>query len=386
VSGTENWKELFQSFIFKPKSEPWDTETRKEFDTLFSVMQNGPDCPESLIFSLILQGLYADYLTKRPTGKKKGHCLLCWQHTQLAKSHIIPDTILKWISPYWIEGNNVISSKAATLPLFCRGESKEGQNKFCEEMLSYYGEEDFKLNIINDGGLRDQLRALQAKRSPNKDDTTLEFSYEYRAWLYYFIVSIIYRVTLTDPTERHHCVWPNMAQHHRVTLYAALAKLRNVLLTKVPDSCIEVILYIDKAGLLLDASQLVYSSDAMVHCFKVEHYKYTDHTDKYFLGLFGVGGLYFFLSCSVAGPPVSGSTLDLLRELYFPNNYFCCPISGENGLIQIYGNQYFDLPYGIYNSRQNLLKYFQKKTLLSIYQNYKTSHQNKLLQQILLSC
>jgi hypothetical protein len=88
-------------------------------------------------------------------------------------------------------------------------------------------------------------------------------------------------------------------------------------------------------------------SQSLAHCFKVEYYKYTDHTDKYFLGLFGVGGLYFFLSCSVGGPPISGSTLDLLRELYFPNNYFCCPISEKNGLIQIYGNQYFDLPYSI---------------------------------------
>lgn len=265
-------------------------------------------------------------------------CMLCWKKCepkQLADSHVIPKSILKRISAAFVDDENeVIGPDKATLKMLCRERSGN-----CETLFSRRGEDYFVKSIL--AGKSEHLRSfLQGFLSGASHDLKRPFAYTEH--LFYLVVSVAYRVILSDGAAEFGAIWPTMEKHHRQTLYRGLSQMRAYLLGGDANN-ITINLMADPIPL---ATQLMNNADDSclpVHVFQVIHITSLERESRAVLFMFSVGGLCFLMVTTVYGTPLTEMEFG---EYYFPSSGCFCPSINPSGGEIVVGDGKFWLSMG----------------------------------------
>jgi hypothetical protein len=198
-----------------------EEEDKESRDKYLEIMKRLKELPEiekhdkyiSLFYKCGMQLLQID---------KNRHCLLCCKETNLMNSHIIPKSILKEIDSKFYDPSikELVNPNNCTLRLFCTN---------CEGDFSKNGENDFARTFFSKkkGELHSLLEKIHslAQHSTENTQERDEVVFEYDSWLFFLVVSIGFRIMLTDACSNNILVDVESRD-----LWCTFFKLRNFLL------------------------------------------------------------------------------------------------------------------------------------------------------------
>lgn len=142
--------------------------------------------------SELLDCAMIDYVRETNSLNNCERCLLCRRKSELRRSHVLPNSILKQIAKdFVVEGDHKVF-----IPLIGKAVKKSaGECTFwmfcptCEERLCQNGEEQF-------------AKCIHSKVCPGRKVIPSELTFRYGSWLYDFCVGIFFRTLTISKTTK----------------------------------------------------------------------------------------------------------------------------------------------------------------------------------------